>query len=223
VPAGARILARSDETRDLVFIVAGRARIVDDSPGAREVVYGEVAAGGHVGEFSAIAGGPRSASVVAVEPCLVAALPALEVERLLERHPAVAIGLIRELIRVIRLADLRITELITGSAVERVCRELIRRAQPRSDRHGPGWTILDLPTQEVLAGAAGTTRETVGKIFVQLSRAGVIRRAGRRLDILRPGPLAALAGMNDLAARPDPVQGSASGSAERARSQGRDL
>jgi CRP/FNR family transcriptional regulator, cyclic AMP receptor protein len=179
--AGQQILDRSSDNRDAFFVVEGSVRAVDFSPTGREVVYAVIGAGGHFGELSAIDGLARSASVVAIEDCLLAALPPTQFESLIRAQPEVAIGLLRDLVGIIRTTDERLTELATLGAIARVCRELLRLAT--ADEHSGNWLIAPMPTQRDLAGRAGTTRETVARTLAQLSRDGLVRRSGRTLRI----------------------------------------
>src|SRR5438132_12622463 len=72
----AEILGENDRTDDVFFILAGAVRINSISAKGREVIYSECVAGNIFGEFSAIDGLPRSASVIAVTDCVVARMPA---------------------------------------------------------------------------------------------------------------------------------------------------
>jgi CRP-like cAMP-binding protein len=179
--AGQQILDRSSDNREVFFIVAGSVRAVDFSPSGREVMYAVIGEGGHFGALSAIDGLARSASVVAIEECLLASLTPMQLESLIRRHPDVAIGLLRSMVRMIRTTDERLIELTTLGAMARVCRELLRLAI--ADEDAGGWLITHLPTQKDLAGRAGTTRETVARTLSQLTREHSVRRRGRTLYI----------------------------------------
>ena len=50
----------------MLFIVAGRLRVVNYAASGREVAYAVIEAGSQVGELAAIDGEPRSASVEAL-------------------------------------------------------------------------------------------------------------------------------------------------------------
>jgi CRP-like cAMP-binding protein len=119
--------------------------------------------------------------VVAIEACLLAALTATQFESLIRAQPEVAIRLLRELVRIIRTTDERLTEVSTLGAMARVCRELMRLA--RRDEATGAWLITAMPTQQDLAGRSGTTRETVARTLSQLTRDGVVQRTGRTLRI----------------------------------------
>jgi CRP-like cAMP-binding protein len=188
---GAPILDRQSESRDVLFVVEGSARVVDYSLAGREIVYAVIGPGGHFGELSAIDGQTRSAVVIAVEDCLLAALVPEAFEALLRRHPEVALRLLRGLVTIIRTTDERITELSTLGAVQRVGRELLRLAAP--DPSTPrAWSIAKLPTQQSIASRAGTSRETVARTLAQLAADGVIERHGKVLRIFDRRRLEAL-------------------------------
>lgn len=179
--AGQRIIERATPGRDVLFIVEGTVRVGHVTEDGREVTYAEIGPGGVVGELAAIDGGPRSAEVIAASDCRTAALPAEAFRGLLLRHPETALRLLESYARIIRLADRRITELSTTGVAARLARELLRRAV--RDRTGE-LAVEPLPTQEQLAGVVGTTRETIGRIMIQLTRNGLVRRRGRRLVLL---------------------------------------
>jgi CRP/FNR family transcriptional regulator, cyclic AMP receptor protein len=196
--SGHQIVDRESGDRSVFFVVQGRVRVVDYSPGGREVVYAILGPGAHFGELAAIDGRGRSASVLAIEECLLAAITPDDLDSLLRRFPDLAIALIRHLVAIIRTSDERITELSTLGAVQRVGRELLRLAQPRADEPNV-WSIARLPTQGIIAAQTGTTRETVARTLAQLAQDGLIERLGRHLRIPDRARLEALlAGLQPL-------------------------
>lgn len=178
---GEQILDRDSPTHDVLFVTEGEVRVVNYSASGRETAYAVLPAGSHVGEIAAIDGQSRSASVVALKPCVVAALPAERFRDLYESHSEIASKLLRHLTGIIRVTNERIAELSTVSAVQRIYRELIRLCEP-----GPGdkdAMIKTMPTQHELASKIGATRETVARALGQLVNTGVIERQGRALLI----------------------------------------
>jgi CRP/FNR family transcriptional regulator, cyclic AMP receptor protein len=185
--AGDAILDRDSPSRDLLLVVEGRVQVVNYAASGREVVYAVIGAGEYFGELAAIDGEPRSAAVVALEDCLLAALAPEEVEILLRRHPEIAITLLRRLARIIRHSDERIVDLSTLGSLQRVWRELLRLARPDPARAGQ-WLVEPLPTPS-LAARAGTARETVARALAQLAQEQVAQRRGRALLIADPARL----------------------------------
>lgn len=178
---GEQILDRDSTSNDVLFITEGEVRVVNYSAGGRETAFAVVQAGGHVGEIAAIDGQARSASVVALKPCTIAALSAERFNQLIEDHPAVASILLRLLSKIIRTTNERIAELSTATAVQRIYRELLRLCE--HDLGEMEAVIPAMPTQHDLASQVGATRETVARALGQLANTGVIERRGRTLLI----------------------------------------
>jgi len=180
---GETVIERGSETRDVHFIVAGAVNIVNFSLSGREVTYATLRAGDCVGELSAIDGEPRSATVVAAEPSLLASLAAKDFLDLLQHRVEVTFRILERLAKMVRGGDIRIMELSTLAATQRVFAELLRMAEP--DTAVPGlWVIHPLPPLREIASRVSTTRETVARALSQLYPSGLIRRKGRSLYIM---------------------------------------
>ncbi len=191
-PAGAIILDRDSGDRDVYFVVQGSVQIVNYSLSGRKIALARIAAGGYFGELAAIDGQLRSASVVALEGCLVATLPPSACEQLMLDHPELAIDLLLRLAHIIRSCDNRIMDLSTLGAVQRVYVELLGLAI--SDPAGSDtWVISPVPAQREIANQASTTRETVSRAISELVADGVITRKGKSLHIHNRARLEGLA------------------------------
>jgi CRP-like cAMP-binding protein len=181
--AGESVLERGSESRDVLFIVEGAVNIVNYSASGKEVVYATLTAGDCVGELAAIDGEPRSANVVAAEPTLLAALPSAVFLEVLGEHASVTLTILKRLTRMVRTGDMRIMELSTLAATQRVYAELLRMAAP--DPAGTDlWVIHPLPPLREIASRVSTTRETVARALSQLYPTGLLRRKGRSLYIM---------------------------------------
>jgi CRP-like cAMP-binding protein len=198
-PAGATIIQAEDEGTDLLLLVEGRVRVVTSAGPGRELILAEIDAGGHVGVLAAIDGRPRSASVVALTGCRIAALPAAALRELLGGSPELALRVLSDVVRMVREADLKLLELATLGAAARLARALLRRAQLAP---GGRLSVPDLPTQEELAAETGTIRETVARIMAGLVHAGLVHRVHRALELIDPAGLRRLAGCADGLAEP---------------------
>lgn len=181
------------ESREICFIVAGAVRVVNYSAGGREVSFADIAAGGAVGELSAIDGGPRSASVFARDETLTASLGAEPFRDLVAAHPEIAFTIMQKLAAMVRDADRRIMDLSTIGAHGRVHGELLRLACAQAGADGAA-VIDPAPVHADIAARAGTTRETVARALAALARDGVALRRGRALAIPDIGRLAELVG-----------------------------
>lgn len=180
--SGDEIVTRSSESRDVFFIVAGKVRIVNFSLSGREVDYAEIGPGTYIGELSAIDGKPRSATIVAIEDCVLGALEPLAFMTVLKRHPEAGLNVMQRLASMVRSADERIMDLATLSAYQRVYRKLLDLARPDPVRQG-SWLIYPLPTQAKIAAQASTTRETVARVLGQLGAEEIVERKGKTLYV----------------------------------------
>jgi CRP-like cAMP-binding protein len=111
-------------------VAEGRVNVLNLTPAGREVVFASLGPGESFGELAAIDGGPRSATIVAAEASLIAELSSQHFLTLLERQPGVALRVLRSLAAIVRMSDIRIMELSTLAASQRVYSELLRMAQP---------------------------------------------------------------------------------------------
>lgn len=187
--AGETLLRRGDPAGEVLFLLDGRLEVVESGPSGRGVVLATVEAGGHVGELAALDGGPRSADVVAATDGRLASLDRAGFLALLERHPRLALGLLGDCARMIRLSNLRTVELAGSRVVARLARELLRLSRDEGGRR----IVRPAPTQEQLARRLATTRESVARAAGRLVRAGLLRRRGRTLELADPRTLEAVA------------------------------
>src|SRR4051794_14670456 len=69
------IIGQEDRSFDVLFLLAGQARVNIYSLSGRRVSFRDIVQGAIFGEMSAIDGEPRSASVECVEACTAAIMP----------------------------------------------------------------------------------------------------------------------------------------------------
>jgi hypothetical protein len=101
---------------------------------------------------------------------------------LLGRHPRLAIDLLGDCARMVRLSNLRTVELAGSRVVARPARELLRLSREEGGR----WIVRPAPTRERLARRLATTRDSVARAAGRLVRAGLLRRRGRTLELVDP-------------------------------------
>jgi CRP-like cAMP-binding protein len=183
VTPGQRLIDFGAESREVFFIIDGAVSVVNFSANGREIAFATVEAGDLFGEISAIDGRPRSASVVAVAPSLIATLPAVTFVELLKTEAEVSFRLVERMTKLVRAGDIRIMELSTLAAAQRVYAELLRMAQP--DAAVPGlWVVRPLPPLREIASRVSTTRESAARALSQVYSTGLMRRKGRNLYLM---------------------------------------
>jgi CRP-like cAMP-binding protein len=185
-PAGAALCLEGDAAHEALVIVRGEVKLSVGSVEGAEVILDVLKPGSLVGELSVIDGRPRSATVTAISPVEVLAVPAAAFNEFLERYPRVMRSLLVEVIDRLRTRVRHQLEFGTGDAMGRVCVRLAELA----DRHGAvegGTLILRSPlTQTELAAWAGLSREAVVKVLRTLRQLGWVENRGRTIIIHEP-------------------------------------
>ena len=178
-----QIIDRHSNSRDLYLIVEGRARVVNYSLTGREVTFDDREAGGYFGELAALDGQPRSANVIALDDMSVACLSQEEFNKLLFEEPQITIKILKGLAKIVRASTKRIMDLSTLGANNRVHAEILRLANlgVRNDNNA---IISPFPIHGDIASRVSTTRETVNRVFSDLSRKGIVKRSKNDLVIL---------------------------------------
>ena len=177
-----QIIDHLSDTRDVCFIVEGRVRVVMFSASGREITFDDVESGGFIGELSAIDERPRSASVVAISSSLVAMMPPRVFRDMVAGHPQVALTLMRRLAAIVRAATERIMDLSTLGANNRVHAELLRLGKPGLQPDNTA-VISPIPVHADIASRVSTTRETVARVFSDLTRSKILEKRGQSLTI----------------------------------------
>lgn len=179
---GERILDYLDGSDDVFFLTLGEVRITIYSSTGKAVSFREMAAGEIFGEFPAIDGGSRSASVEAHTNCLVASMTGASFRELLHSEPALARALLPRLTRTIRTLTTRVYEFSTLAVNNRIQAELLRLAS-LGPKDGNSARIVPAPTHVQIASRVATHREAVTRELARLSRIGIIERRGGTLVI----------------------------------------
>ena len=177
-----QIIDRQSDTTDVFFVVEGRVRIVNYSLSGKEITLEYLDAGSHFGELSALDGQPRSASVMSLNNCLIAALAQERFLNLLRENADISFRLLRALAGIIRNSTDPIMDLSTLAANNRVQADLLRQA--RSGLIGENQAeIRPIPAHGDIASRVSTTRETVARVLSDLARQNIIERKKNALLI----------------------------------------
>ena len=181
--AHSQILSVRDQSNDVFFILRGRLQIKNYSQRGREFIFSEIGAGQIFGEFAALDGLPRSASVEAMEDSVVARMKAVDFVSLLRSDFELTMRLLRLLTAKSRGLSDRLFELIALNARDRICFELARLAQNGTE-DGSSIMIRPAPTHYELAARIGSHREAVTRELNQLVSLGHLRLGRRHIVIV---------------------------------------
>lgn len=177
------ILVEEEIGRTLFIIYKGRVKVTRTSDDGREVILSILEIGDFFGEMSLLDGKTRSASVTAIENSELLLLRRGDFLQIMEDYPKIAIALLKELAGRLRKSDTQIKSLSLQDALGRVASTLILLAEEIGKvKHG-SVIIPKIPLQQDLANMAGTSRETISRVFRSLENDALIKRQGRKLFI----------------------------------------
>ena len=176
------IVDRQSESSDVYFVVSGKVRVVNFSVSGREITFDEMTAGGYFGQLAALDNQPRSANVVALEGSVLASLSQQPFKDLLLEYPKIALELLVEMAQIIRTSTDRIMDLSTIGAHNRVHAEILRLAQEEILDDNTA-KIEPVPIHGDIASRVSTTRETVARVFSDLTKRELMERKGNALII----------------------------------------
>lgn len=182
------IVIDEGDTGDTLFVVlTGRLRVFSsggDGARDREVTFNVHGPGECVGEMS-LDGGPRSASVITVEPSTCSVITRATLREQIARDPDLALLLISRVIRRARLA----TESARGMATLDVYGRLVRRLEALAVDDGTGRRrVPERTTHAMLASEIGCSREMVSRLLKDLTGGGYVAVEDRRLVLLKALP-----------------------------------
>lgn len=175
-----RLLIEEGDVEDTLYIVlSGRLRAFSEGDNGRMIIYGAYGAGEFVGEMS-LDGGPRSASVEAIEATTCAVITRQALLQHIAEQPDFALELIAKVIRRARAATLTTKQLALNDVYGRLKQLLEAAAAVQPD--GSLW-IAQRMTHREMAQRVGCSREMVSRVMKDLVTGGyaVVDGAGLRL------------------------------------------
>ena len=105
----------------------------------REIILGDIEAGGYFGEMAAIDGQPRSAGILAITDATIARMPAPVFREIIHKYPDVSEQLLRQLVARIRALDQRVNEFSLDARQEphlrRAAAAVAARSRGQEARH----------------------------------------------------------------------------------------
>ena len=182
-PKRAIIVTEGDDTDSMYVVLSGKARVFVADDKGREVQLNQVGPGEYFGEVT-LDGGPRSASVMAVEDCRCAVVKRAELTAFIEKNPDLALHIVRKLAHRVRDLTENVRSLALMDVYGRVARLLLELAE---DKEGK-LVISEVLTHKDIASRVGASREMISRIFSDLSDGGYVRKEDGHLVIARKPP-----------------------------------
>ncbi|WP_257476829.1 Crp/Fnr family transcriptional regulator [Acidipropionibacterium jensenii] len=199
-PRGAVLFEAGDPARDLFLVVSGKVKLTRPNPvttpSHRESLLWLMGPGDMFGELSLVDGGSRSTTATTITPASLLRVPGSGLKELVETEHDVALALLGRLSERLRRSDNSTAHFVVGGVPSRLAFILLDLAE-RFGRMDPDTGCLivthDL-TQQELAQAVGSSRETVSKALAEFTQRGWIRISPKVVEVRSLKGLRGLAG-----------------------------
>lgn len=181
---GEVLFCEGDASDAMYLLLSGALKVYSCNDSGREVVYNVLAPGELIGEML-LDGGPRSASVKALEASECLMVEGGDVRGLLRAHPEFAEVLVLKLISRLRNA----TRTIRSMALEGVYERVVALLEQVAVGVGGQRTVPRSFTQIEIARRVGASREMVNQVLRDLVKGGFIHKdRSHRVTLLMPLP-----------------------------------
>lgn len=181
-PAKTIVVTEGDRAGALFVILEGRCKAYVSDEDGREAVLSVMGPGEYFGEIT-LDDGPRSASVMTLEPVRLLVVPLKEFRDFVAANPDFATHFIGKLIRRIRDLTKAVGNLALLDVYGRTARLLLDSAREEGGR-----LVVERLRQTDIAGRVGCSREMVSRIFKDLVTGGYIALEEDRIVIIRKPP-----------------------------------
>ena len=188
------VVDQSDMSSDVFFVTEGLLSVTLFSKQGKEVGYSQIGRGDTFGEFSAIDGSRRSASIVTLQDSVLAKMKGAAFRDLIAQNPILGLRLCELLVAKNRQLTRRVFELSVLSVPNRIAGEILRIARKQSKDSQADY-IAHMPTHYQIASNISTNREAVSRTLSKLAREGIIEMQSHSLTILDVSKLTSKAGL----------------------------
>lgn len=173
---GEIIIVEGEPCRAAYFIVEGQVRVFRTSSGGREQVLGRPGPGQSFNTVPPFLDGLNHATVQAITPVVLYAVPAKELRQLVVDCPDFALALLQEFARQLDHLTNLVESLSLQTVRGRLARFLLDRAETGE--------VTRRWTQEEIAATIGTVRDMVGRALRAFANTGLIRLDRQRIVLL---------------------------------------
>jgi CRP/FNR family cyclic AMP-dependent transcriptional regulator len=182
IPAGRRIFTEGDRDNHVELIRRGFVKVTTTISGPEQLLAVRLP-GDLIGEFAAVTGAERSATVTACGEVLSTVLPRQVFLAFLSRRPEVANEVTASVGRRLRWANARRADFTAYPVDVRLARVLADLAEACGTDTGDG-ILLGVPmSQPELATLVGAAEDTVQKALRTLRSAGLLRTGYKQVTV----------------------------------------
>lgn len=191
------VVVRQGDPGDSLYVVAsGSLKVLVESAAGEEMVLVTLGTSETFGELALVDGGPRSATVEALEPSELLVLTRQNFFDLAREQPAMIQGLLDNFGGLLRRLTDQLADMVFLDLSGRLAKLLLGLAAQGGSQPGQQ-SVLELTfNQTEIAHMVGGSRQSVNQILGALESAGYIETSGHTVRILRLDALRRRAGFS---------------------------
>jgi CRP/FNR family transcriptional regulator, cyclic AMP receptor protein len=183
-PKNAVVVVEGDPGNSLYVILSGKVKVYLSGEDGREVILGHFGPGDYFGEMT-LDGGPRTASVMCLEPSTFSVVTREPLLKAIAADPEFALKFISTVIARARFMTDMVKNLALLDVYGRVARLLLDLAVEQEDGT---LRVTETLTQRNIADRVGASCDMVHRIMRELCSGGYISVDHRQITVLRPPP-----------------------------------
>jgi CRP/FNR family transcriptional regulator, cyclic AMP receptor protein len=185
-PKKAVLINEGDTGDSLYVLVKGSVKVFAMDESGREITYTTIHEADYFGEMS-LDGGPRSASVITLEPTTCAIVSRAAVQEHIAAHPEFAMSLVVQVIRRARAATDAARNMALLDVYGRLVSALEKHDGPQT-KGADGSIILESITHQEIASRVGASREMVSRLLKDLEKGDYIEMGTKRIVLKKKLP-----------------------------------
>ena len=184
------VIFREGDAGDTCYVVrTGSVSIQREHMDGRTLALAELRSGAIFGELAMFGRETRSATAEALEPTALLAILSVDVQRVIQSSPAIALKMLAALAERLRRANERLLQQSFQTVAGRVAGALLTQVIARQAEGAPERDVLIRATQAEIAQLAGTSRESASRFLATLEREGVVMLGRGKVTVHEPGKL----------------------------------
>jgi CRP/FNR family cyclic AMP-dependent transcriptional regulator len=184
-PKNSVIVSEGDRSDSLFVVLSGRVKVYLADEEGKEVQLNVMGPGEYFGEII-LDEGPRSASVMTLEPSKFAVVSMAQFKEFLARNPDAAFELVKSLIQRVRGLTKTVGNLALLDVYGRVAGLLLELATEQDGK----MVVQQHLTQQDMASRVGCSREMISRILKDLRQGGYVKMDGDQMIIAKKPPKA---------------------------------
>jgi len=177
---GTILIQEGDDGDTLFVVLQGRVKVYCVDASDKEITFGVFGIADYFGEM-AMDGGPRSASVITLEPTVCAVVHRRALSDFIAERPEFCYELLSRVIQRLRLATRDARNLAFTDVYGRITRLLNDLATLQDDGQ---CRVMERITHQEIASRVGCSREMVSRILKDLVSGGYIAISDRQIGLL---------------------------------------